>query len=108
MGGQSKSQGVKEEDTIGVLAQFQPAGQHRARNLVFCYRLLNSQNGSTYHMSTLCHEGKIKELRGWPHGQVVKFAHSTLAAQGFTGSDPGPEHGAACQAALRRHPTCHD
>ena len=31
--------------------------------------------------------------RGWPHGQVVKFACSILASQGFAGSDPGRGHG---------------
>ena len=29
--------------------------------------------------------------QGWPCGRVVKFAHSTSAAQGFTGLDPGRE-----------------
>ena len=51
--------------------------------------------------------GKSKTSRGWPHGQVVKFAHSASAAQGFTGSNPGHRHGTAHQAMLRRHPTCH-
>ena len=36
----------------------------------------------------------------WPCGRVVKFAHSALAAQGFTGSDPGCGHGTAHQAML--------
>ena len=32
---------------------------------------------------------------------MVKFAHSTLAAQGFAGSDPGRRHGMAHQAMLK-------
>ena len=44
-------------------------------------------------------------LRGWPHGQVVKFAHCSLAAQGFAGSDPRHGHGTTHQAMLRQHPT---
>ena len=40
-------------------------------------------------------------MGGWPCGQVVKFARSTLAAQGFAGSDPGHGHGTTCQAMLR-------
>ena len=30
-------------------------------------------------------------VRGQPCGQVVKFAHSALVAQGFAGSDPGTD-----------------
>ena len=33
------------------------------------------------------------QKRGRARGRVVKFVHSTLAAQGFTGSDPGCKHG---------------
>ena len=47
-------------------------------------------------------------FRGRPHGQVIKFACSTSAAQGFAGSDPGHGHGTARQAVLRQHPTCHN
>ena len=43
--------------------------------------------------------------RGQLHGQVVKFAHSAVAAQG---SDPGCRHGTALQAMLRQRPTCHN
>ena len=50
----------------------------------------------------------IKSSRGRPHGRVVKFVRSASAAQGFTGSNPGHGHGTACQAMLRRHPTCHN
>ena len=45
------------------------------------------------------------QVRGRPHGRVVKFSSSTLVAQGFSGSDPGRRHGTAHQAMLRRHPT---
>ena len=45
---------------------------------------------------------------GQPHGGVVKFMRSTLAAQGFAGSDPGHGHGTAHQAVLRQHPKCHN
>ena len=45
---------------------------------------------------------------GQPCGRVVKFARSALAAQGFTGSNPGCGHGTAYQAMLRRRPTCHN
>ena len=40
-------------------------------------------------------------LEGRHHGQVVKFMHSTSAAQGFPSSDPGHGHGTAHQAMLR-------
>ena len=50
----------------------------------------------------------LETVRGWPHGRVVKFARSTAAAQGFAVSDPGPRHGTAHQAMLRRRPTCHN
>ena len=44
----------------------------------------------------------IKEQKtGRPCGHVVKFVHYALAAQGFTGSDPGCGHGTAHQAMLR-------
>ena len=49
-----------------------------------------------------------REIRSQPWGRVVKFACSDLAAQGFTGSDPGRRHGTACQAMLRQHPTYHN
>ena len=40
--------------------------------------------------------GKLREaFGGWPRGQVVKFARSASAGQGFAGSDPGHGHGAA-------------
>ena len=37
----------------------------------------------------------------WPHGRVVKFMHSALATQGFTGLDPGCGHGITHWAILR-------
>ena len=43
----------------------------------------------------------LKNNRGQPHGQVVKFVRSASAAQDFTGSDPGLGHGTAHQAMLR-------
>ena len=51
---------------------------------------------------------KIRWYRSRPCGQVVEFARSTSAAQGFTGSDPGRGHGTAHRAMLRWHPTCHN
>ena len=39
---------------------------------------------------------------------MVKFARSTLAAQGFACLDRGREHGTAHQAMLRRRPTQHN
>ena len=33
------------------------------------------------------------KLLGQAHGQVIKFMCSALAAQGFTGLDPGRGHG---------------
>ena len=39
---------------------------------------------------------------------MVKFVHSTLAAQGFAGSDPGCRHGTAHKDMLRQHATCHN
>ena len=48
---------------------------------------------------------KIRALRGRLRGQVVKFSHSTAAAQG---SDPGRRHGTAREATLRRRPTSHN
>ena len=47
-------------------------------------------------------------IGGSPHGRVVKFTLSALAALRFTGSDPGHGHGTICQAMLRQHPTCHN
>ena len=48
---------------------------------------------------------KQQNFRGRARGQVVKFMHSTSAAQGFAGSDPGRRHGPAHQAMLRWRPT---
>ena len=49
--------------------------------------------------------GGIKNsFGGWPRGRVVKFAHSALVAQGFTGLDPWCGHGIPHQAMLRRRP----
>ena len=47
------------------------------------------------------------EARSWggPCGQVVKFTHSALVAQGFAGSDPGRRRGTVHQVTLRRRPT---
>ena len=44
----------------------------------------------------------------WPGGQVVKCAHSALAAQGFTSSDSGHGRGTALQAMLRWRLTEHN
>ena len=32
---------------------------------------------------------EVKNVWGWPHGQVVKFTCSASVAQCFAGSDPG-------------------
>ena len=32
-----------------------------------------------------------QQMKGWPRGQVIKFALSAVAAQGFAGSDPGKD-----------------
>ena len=45
---------------------------------------------------------------GRPRGQVVNFAGSTSATQGFAGSDPGCGLSAAHLAMLRQHPTQHN
>ena len=55
----------------------------------------------------------LKELKktrrtGSPCGQVVKFMCSAVAAQGFTGLDPGHGHGTSCQAMLRQRPAYHN
>ena len=47
-------------------------------------------------------------LWGLPHGQVVEFACSTLAAQGFARLDHGRGPGTSHQAMLRQHPTQHN
>ena len=47
-------------------------------------------------------------MKGWPHDGVVKFSHSTSAAQGFAGSDGGRINGTAYEAMLRQRPTCHN
>ena len=49
-----------------------------------------------------------KIFGGQTLGQVVKFARSASAAQGFAGLDPGRGHDTAHQAMLRQHPTCHN
>ena len=36
-----------------------------------------------------------RAIQGPARGQVIKFAHSTSAAHGFTGEDPGCGHGTA-------------
>ena len=46
--------------------------------------------------------------RGRPRGQVVKFAHSASAAQGFACSDPGRGCGTVQQAMLRWCPIRHN
>ena len=38
---------------------------------------------------------EIYSLRGQPHGPVVRFMHSTSAAQVFAHSDSGHRHGTA-------------
>ena len=51
---------------------------------------------------------KLFSYRGRSCGQVVKFACSASAAQGFASLDPGRGHGTAHQATLRQRPTCHN
>ena len=46
--------------------------------------------------------------RGWPRGPVLKFAHSALAAQVFSGSDPWHGPSTTHQAMLRQRPTQHN
>ena len=73
------------------------------------FRLLTSVNLSHRTSSDdLLLVASIRISRGRPGGRVVKCARSTLAAQGFAGSDPGCGHGTAHQAVLRQHPTCHN
>ena len=47
-------------------------------------------------------------MRGRPCGQVVKFTHSTSAAQGFAGLDPGHGPSTTHQAMVRWRPTQHN
>ena len=63
-----------------------------------------------YHILTLQNvQERKKYYQGRPHGQVVKFSHSVLVAQGFTGSNPWCGRGTARQAMLRQQqPTCHN
>ena len=51
---------------------------------------------------------KMVKKGGRPGGQVVKFARSALAAQGFARLDPGRGHGTTHQAMLGRRPTYHN
>ena len=48
---------------------------------------------------------KTRGLWGWPGGIVVKFMRSTLAAQGFAGSDPRcrPTHCSSSRALVASH-----
>ena len=48
---------------------------------------------------------KSKRERGWPGGIVIKFAHSTSAAQGSRVWIPGADPHIACQAMLWKCPT---
>ena len=50
-------------------------------------------------------KAKMTMRGGQPCGRVVKFAHSTSAAQGVTSSDPGHRHSTAHQGMLRQRPT---
>ena len=51
------------------------------------------QRASGFWSETAC---SLRDLTwGWPHGRVVKFARSALAAQGFVGLVPGRRHGTA-------------
>ena len=54
---------------------------------------------------TIQFELRMKGKWGWPPGQVVKFAHSASAIQGFASSGPGQGPNTAHQAMLRRRPT---
>ena len=55
-----------------------------------CYELSQSQANTLTKII-------VKEYtsRGQSHGQVAKFVHSALAAQGFAHSDPGHGHDTA-------------
>ena len=49
-----------------------------------------------------------KVMRGWPRGQVAKFARSASVARDFASLDPRQGHGTTRQATLGRRPTCHN
>ena len=43
---------------------------------------------------------KKENIRGWPGGAAVKFAHFCFGSLGFAGLDPGMDLGIAAQAML--------
>ena len=53
----------------------------------------------------ILYQGSKIQMLGLARGQVVEFACSASAAQGFTSLDPGHGHGTPHQALLRQHPT---
>ena len=49
---------------------------------------------------------KRPRMGAGPMAEWLSLWAPALAGLGFTGSDPGHEHGTAHWAMLRRHPTC--
>ena len=73
------------------------------------YVLLTSFFQQEMFLFISCNISSLKVfLWGRPGGRVVKIVCSTLAAQGFAGSNPGCRHSTAHQAMLRLCPTCHN
>ena len=62
--------------------------------------------GKSVGLGTEQEKSRVNENNvGQPSGRVVKFTHSTLVAQGCSGSDPGRGPSTAHQATLRWRPT---
>ena len=72
------------------------------------FKTIHQEENATSKLQGKSISTAIKETRGWPRGQMVKFMRSASAAQGFAGSDPGRRRGTTLQAMLRWRPTCHN
>ena len=72
---------------------------------------LNSQNQKQKGVSSSVKRYLLKTHRYRGPGPVAEWLSSRAplqAAQCFVGSNPGCEHGTACQTTLRQRPTCHN
>ena len=68
-------------------------------------RLKKQQEQSTTASKAYIKSDKENNPSSRPHGQVLKFVHSALAAKGFAGSGPESRPSTPQQAMLRQCPT---
>ena len=98
--------GRKKEGSLGTLELEEQHGNRFPSLLITTHTSQTGWSRASYPESPSSSTAQTRRaLRGQPSGQMVKFAHSALAAPGFTNLDPGHGPSTTHQVTLRQRAT---